>query len=47
MKFKFVAIGVLLVMVLGLIACSSGNITVQFTCDDFTNRQHLTQYINA
>ena len=47
MKFKFVAIGVLLIMVLGLTACSSGNITVQFTCDDFTNRQHLTHYINA
>ena len=47
MKFKFVAIGVLLVMALGLTACSSGNSTVQFTCDDFNNRQHLTHYINA
>ena len=47
MKFKLVAIGVLLVIVLGITACSSGNAKVQFTCDDFTNQQHITNYIDA
>lgn len=47
MKFKLVAIGVLLIIVLGITACSYGDIKVQFTCDDFNNQQHITHYINA
>ena len=47
MKFKLAAIGILLIIVLGMTACSSGNINVQFTCDDFTNQQHITHYVNA
>jgi len=47
MKFKLAALGILLVLIASMTACSSANIQVRFSCDDFTNEQHITHHINA
>ncbi len=45
MKYKLLVIGILFVMVLSTVGCSAGNVSVEFTCDDFFESNHITHDI--
>ena len=47
MKYRLLVIGILFVMVLSTAGCSAGNVSVEFTCDDFSESNHITHDIST
>ena len=47
MKYRLLIIGILFVMVLSTAGCSTGNVSVEFTCDDFSESNHITHDIST
>jgi predicted secreted protein len=47
MRYKLIAIGLLVVLLLSTAGCSGGNVAVEFSCDDFAENNHITHDVST